>query len=178
MKPTTPLLTLLTTTTALTLPRAPSTQHRLLHTLPISSPQTHSLASTSQNSAAFTESTRGGALLPLSSPLTILHATLRLPSARPPTTGPTSNNPVGVYAASFWLGIDTPLSSSPSPSPRGCTALVRAGVDIFWDGTLGGAQTPFAWVQYSDGGSTGGPNGERGFEGGFDIAEGDLVRFT
>jgi hypothetical protein len=44
-------------------------------------------------------------------------------------------------------------------------------VDIFWDGTLGGVQRPFAWYQGP------GQASETGFAG-FEVAVGDLVRFT
>ena len=52
---------------------------------------------------------------------------------------------------------------------------MRAGVDVFWDGTVGGEQRPFLWYQFLDRGQSG--KGVVGFEelGG---KTGDLVRFT
>lgn len=194
MKPTTLLTALLTTASAATLlhPRSlspPAPQLRLLHTLPSSPshPPTARLLSTTSSTSAQSESTRGGAILTLppssSSPsqgprkITLLQSTFRLPHANPPTTGPTANNPVGVYAASFWLGLDSfppPSSSSSSSTTPGCNSSLslRAGIDIFHDGTLGGEQTPFAWYQFAPVQNTG-----TGFAG-FSVAPGDLVKIT
>ncbi|KAL2134459.1 hypothetical protein VTI74DRAFT_105 [Chaetomium olivicolor] len=174
MKPTT-LLTLFTTgASAATLPvkQAPTlprdaSQLRLLHTLTPSAPP-----GGARLLAASTESTKGGAILTLpekDNQISSVQATIRVPLAEPPTRGPTANNPVGVYAASFWVGIDSALSPGSDPS---CPGSLRAGVDIFYDGTLGGPQTPFAWYQFAP---------EKGSVTGFAdfaVAAGDLVRFT
>ncbi|EGS17182.1 uncharacterized protein CTHT_0064970 [Thermochaetoides thermophila DSM 1495] len=151
-----------------------SDQPRLLHTFssyPILSstgnPQLHS------SSQQPPESTTGGATLtlpPLSSNNTnstssrslSLRTTFRIPHAFPPTTGPTAGNTVGLYAASFWIGLD-------SLTHPDCLAAVRAGVDIFWDGTLGGELAPFVWCQFGRGQAGGMP--------GFKAAAGDVVRF-
>ncbi|KAL2157575.1 hypothetical protein VTH06DRAFT_5953 [Thermothelomyces fergusii] len=117
--------------------------------------------------ASTAESTKGGAILRLpDSDLSTVSATLRIPAAQMPTAGPTANNTVGVYAASFWVGIDSATDA--------CAAggALRAGVDVFWDGTIGGQQTPFAWYQGP------GQANAAGFDGGFPVGEGDLVRFT
>ncbi|KAL2262212.1 hypothetical protein VTK26DRAFT_2131 [Humicola hyalothermophila] len=203
MKPTALLTTLLNTALAATLPDPAPRHLRLLHTLPSSVRSTRILSTSSSSSSSSdstesTESTRGGAVLTLpysssssssssSSPqkqkITTLHGTFRLPHADPPTSGPTANNPVGVYAASFWLGLDSGASSSSGGglfgSGSGCggasAAALRAGVDIFHDGTLGGEQTPFAWYQF------GGPPAPQGAATGFAdfaVAPGDLVRIT
>ncbi|KAK3299373.1 concanavalin A-like lectin/glucanase domain-containing protein [Chaetomium fimeti] len=87
-----------------------------------------------------------------------------------PTAGPTANNTVGVYAASFWVGIDSATPASAACGGGG--GSLRAGVDVFWDGTLDGAQKPVAWFQGP------GQGAEEGFGGGFVVGEGDLVRFT
>lgn len=109
-------------------------------------------------------------------------ATFRVPHAEIPIQGPTANNPVGVYAASFWVGIDG-VTISPSPSSSsvdgggsedGCdpsTSSLRLGIDIFYDGTLGGEQPPFAWYQYLPGSAV-------GFGQNFSVISGDLVRLT
>jgi hypothetical protein len=70
------------------------------------------------------------------------------------------------------VGIDG-VTSDPSSACGNGGATLRAGVDIFFDGTLGGRQTPFAWYQFTPKGQ----EEEVGFEG-FAVAEGDLVRFT
>ncbi|KAK4041704.1 concanavalin A-like lectin/glucanase domain-containing protein [Parachaetomium inaequale] len=176
MKPTT-LLTLLATATAGTsaaatrpLPLAPTRPrdaaaqhpHRLLHTLTPAAPSTANF----RVLAAATESTKGGAVLTLpNSKLSTIHATLRVPEAKIPTAGPTANNPVGVYAASFWVGADAVVTGACAGG-----GALRAGVDIFYDGTLGGVQRPFVWYQGPGQGS------ETGFAG-FEVAAGDLVRF-
>lgn len=188
---TTIFLTLLGLTTmgatAATLPvRLPPTrprdapQHRLalLHTL-TPSPPSNSNFLVAAAAAANTESTKGGAILTLPASdqtndrIATAQGTFRVPSARMPTTGPTANNPVGMYAASFWVGIDSVAGNTGSdPS---CGASLRAGVDIFWDGTIGGTQTPVAWYQFGSAASEAGD--AVGFEG-FKVAEGDVVRFT
>ncbi|KAH6637015.1 concanavalin A-like lectin/glucanase domain-containing protein [Chaetomium tenue] len=165
MKATT-LLTLLATvtgtTTAARLPQRATTRgntqqqhppYRLLHTLPNTTPGNARLLATSD------ESTQGGAILTLppssggnttTSPntttplLTSISGTFRVPPARMPTSGPTANNPATLYAASFWIGVDSASASASADCGGGS---LRAGVDIFWDGTLGGAQTPVAWFQ-------------------------------
>ncbi|KAK4242234.1 concanavalin A-like lectin/glucanase domain-containing protein [Achaetomium macrosporum] len=178
MRPTT-LLTLLLTTAAgasaasLRLPLAPTRPRdaprlRLLHTF--SAPSNARVLSAS---APSTESTKGGAILTLDdgSLISSVQGTFRVPPAEPPTSGPTANNPVGVYATSFWVGIDSARPPSPSNSP--CGGSLRAGVDIFFDGTIGGPQSPFAWYQFAPG-----MGSAVGFDEGFSVAEGDLVRFT
>ncbi|KAH6845543.1 concanavalin A-like lectin/glucanase domain-containing protein [Chaetomium sp. MPI-CAGE-AT-0009] len=151
--------------------------YRLLHTLPNTTPTPGNARLLTTTTTAADESTKGGAILtlPNTTPtntttptplLTTITGTFRVPAARMPTAGPTANNTAAVYAASFWVGID-----AASASCNGGGAL-RAGVDIFWDGTLDGAQTPFAWVQGPGQGT------EVGFEEGFVVGEGDLVRFT
>lgn len=168
-------LLLPTAATAATLPRG-STPYRLLHTFGApSTANAHLLA-------ASTESTKGGANLALpssnasASTISSVHAVFRVPHAKPPTTGPTANNPVGVYAASFWVGIDSAAQGTPSQS---CGGALRAGIDVFWDGTVGGEQNPFAWYQFAaPGGTSGSSSSEKGFDGGFAAAAGDVVRFT
>ncbi|KAK4157587.1 concanavalin A-like lectin/glucanase domain-containing protein [Chaetomidium leptoderma] len=186
MKPTT-LLTLLLTTSAsaATLPRNanPPQQHQqqqrqqhrlaLLHTLTPAP-----AASQFRLLAATTESVKGGAILTTDQPFASAQGTFRVPDAKVPTTGPTANNPVGVYAASFWVGIDsarpttTTTTGGPSADACGGGLALRAGVDVFYDGTFGGPQTPFAWYQFAPA-----MGSEKGFEG-FAVAAGDLVRFT
>ncbi|GAB1314224.1 Aspergillopepsin-2 [Madurella fahalii] len=185
MKPTALLTTLtftLTTSTyAATLPappirprNAPAYHYALLHTLtpPLPAPAPARFFSSQQAQEA--QSTRGGAILtlppvgadPPASPdsVTTIEGTFRIPQADAPTSGPTANNPVGVYAASFWVGL-----SAGAPCSAASTTL-RAGVDVFWDGTFGGAQSPFAWYQFPGQGSSTGL-------GNFSVATGDLVRF-
>lgn len=157
-------------------------QHRLalLHTLPTgpsASPSNFRLLAAS--SSTDTESTKGGAFLTLpassssssASSITSARGTFRVPAALPPTAGPTAGNPVGVYAASFWVGIDGATAA--------CAATLRAGVDVFYDGSFGGPQTPFAWYQFAPaaGQGQGAAAGAVGFEG-LAVAEGDVVRLT
>ncbi|SPQ21783.1 9298333f-4073-4797-940f-b288c56e4412 [Thermothielavioides terrestris] len=200
MKPTTLLTHLLTTTaaSAATLPRAlhpthprDAPQYRLLHTFSSSAP---SSSNAHLLSATNTESTKGGAILTLpssssssnnntsSARITSVQTTFRIPHAQPPATGPTANNPVGVYAASFWVGIDA-AGAAASSSCSGGGAALRAGVDIFWDGTVGGEQTPFAWYQFATAAAAAGQQGQQGSgtgfgQDGFAVAAGDVVRFT
>lgn len=184
MKPTTFLttLTLTVSTYAATLPalpfrprNAPADHYRLLHTLtpPLPAPAPGRFFSLSQAQEA--QSTRGGAVLSLppvgaqppggEAGVTTVEGTLRVPRAEVPTSGPTANNPVGVYAATFWIGL-----AAAAPCSAASTTL-RAGVDVFWDGTFGGEQRPFAWYQVlGRGPSTGLVN--------FTVAAGDLVRFA
>ncbi|KAK3945150.1 putative acid proteinase [Diplogelasinospora grovesii] len=100
-------------------------------------------------SSSVSESTRGGATLspPSSSspsPITSVSGSFRIPSASMPVSGPTAGNENGLYGASFWIGLD---SSSSSCSAGINNTILRAGVDIFWDGNAGGAQTPVAWYE-------------------------------
>ncbi|KXX76537.1 Aspergillopepsin-2 [Madurella mycetomatis] len=183
MKPTAFLatLTLTTSTYAAILPaqpfrprNAPAHHYRLLHTLtpPLPAPGQGRMLSFSQAQEA--QSTRGGAVLalppvgaqPPSSPpaVTTVEGTWRVPQADAPTSGPTANNSVGVYAASFWIGL-----SAAAPCSAASTTL-RAGVDVFWDGTFGGEQSPFAWYQFPGQATSTGM-------GNFSVAAGDLVRF-
>ncbi|KAK4137510.1 concanavalin A-like lectin/glucanase [Trichocladium antarcticum] len=192
MRPTTLLTTLLlttaTATSASTLPHRPRPRAahdlRLLHTFTPAPPaNTRLLLSSSSASSPQEEeeeeSTKGGAILTLptnktnktNQTITSIHSTFRLPAAAPPSRGPTAHNPSIVHAASFWLGLDS-IAPATEPSPCSGSAL-RAGIDIFHDGRLGGAQTPFAWYQLAPG-----MVAARGFAGGFAVAAGDLVRFT
>ncbi|KAK4251043.1 concanavalin A-like lectin/glucanase domain-containing protein [Corynascus novoguineensis] len=143
---------------------------RLLHTFtPISTVTGKGNSRLFASSSSSKESTKGGAVLALpNNNLSTAQATIRIPAAKMPTAGPTANNTVGEYAASFWVGID---SATDACADSGAGSL-RAGVDIFWDGTLGGQQRPFAWYQGP------GQAGEVGFDEGFSVAEGDVVRFT
>ncbi|KAM7204381.1 Concanavalin A-like lectin/glucanase domain containing protein [Rhypophila sp. PSN 637] len=142
-------------------------QIRLLHQHPKTTLLTTKRQSTESSSV------QGGAVLSPSSNKKINHvsATFIVPSAKVPTIGPTANNPVGVYASSFWVGIDgvaLPTNNNASCNPSG--ASLRLGIDIFYDGTFGGEQTPFAWAQYLPRSATGFSN--------MTIAPGDLVRLT
>ena len=95
-----------------------------------------------------------------------------------PVSGPTAGNTVGEYSASIWVGIDG-ASSEPGNNINGtatasCDPLgqsLRAGVDIFWDGTLGGQQTPYVWAQWMPAETA------RGFLD-FSASPGDELRFT
>ncbi|KAG7288918.1 hypothetical protein NEMBOFW57_005278 [Staphylotrichum longicolle] len=153
-------------------------QHRLalLHTLPTGPSASPSNFRLLAASSASTESTKGGAFLTLpasssssSSAITSARGTFRVPAALPPTAGPTAGNPVGVYAASFWVGIDGATAA--------CAATLRAGVDVFYDGSFGGPQRPFAWYQFSPAAGQGQGATAVGFEG-LAVAEGDVVRLT
>ncbi|KAH6626266.1 hypothetical protein B0J18DRAFT_408611 [Chaetomium sp. MPI-SDFR-AT-0129] len=170
--------------------------HRLLHTLPAVSqqPLSHLL---SASAAVDADTTLAGAvltLLPVSEGntttgkgaalLSTITSTFRIPLANIPTSGPTANNSATVYGASFWVGVDAGVS----PSGAGCSpsssslsggvaqagtegGVLRAGVDIFYDGTLGGHQQPVIWYQGP------GQKGETAFEG-VVVGEGDLVRLS
>ncbi|KAK3308762.1 concanavalin A-like lectin/glucanase domain-containing protein [Chaetomium strumarium] len=173
----TTLLTLLTSAlgaSGASLPARPRATPRLLllHTFSESSPSNARLL------AASTESTKGGAILTLgddgnSPAISSVQGTFRVPHAEIPTSGPTAGNPVGEYAASFWVGIDS-ARPRPASSPNAtCGGSLRAGVDVFWDGTIGGQQSPFAWYQFAPG-----MGNAVGFGEGFSVSPGDLVRFT
>lgn len=147
----------------------PHDQVRLIHKHPTSGTQS------TNSRRAETPSVQGGAIL--SAPrkkIQSVTGTFRVPEAKMPTEGPTGNNPVGVYAASFWVGIDGVTSTSTTTKKAAsCDASavsLRLGVDIFYDGTFGGQQTPFAWHQYLPRSATGFAN--------FSVAAGDLVRLT
>ncbi|KAK3325592.1 concanavalin A-like lectin/glucanase domain-containing protein [Apodospora peruviana] len=135
---------------------------RLLHRLAShSSPSSSSINKNIQRQQT-SESTVAGAILSFSSPpVHSTQGTFRVPIACMPTSGPTANNPVGIYAASFQIGIDSLL----------CQKSLRLGIDIVWDGTLGGEQTPFAWHHYL-------PDFPVSGFAKFSVAAGDLVRLT
>ncbi|KAK4191717.1 putative acid proteinase [Podospora australis] len=173
MKSTTLLgaLSLVASTLAATIPAPPSLplkrephQLRLLHTAPISPsppPGAARVFSVAVEAAA-EESVKGGAVIK-NPGVSVVQATFRVPLAQQPMTGPTAGNPVGLYAASFHVGIDS-FSGT-------CANFFRAGVDIFWDGTLGGEQSPFAWYQF------GGVTETVGFSN-FTVRAGEVVRIT
>ncbi|KAJ4306476.1 hypothetical protein N0V88_001279 [Collariella sp. IMI 366227] len=173
MKPTTVLVLFTTGALAATLPvqKTPArprdaSQLRLLHTFTPSAPPGARVL------AASTESTKGGAILTVpdeNEKISSVQATIRIPLGDAPIRGPTANNPVGVYAASFWMGIDSARSPG---SDSSCPGSLRAGVDVFFDGTLGGPQTPFVWYQFAPAQS-----GATGFAD-FSVEIDDLVRFT
>nr|CDP25930.1 Putative acid proteinase [Podospora anserina S mat+] len=169
MKSTTLLTTLSLASTALStaipLPIRTNTRPiRLLHKPPLSPPSQGARILSSQSE----ESTLGGAHLPSppSGKVASVTATFTIPHASMPVTGPTANNTVGLYAASFHIGIDS--FSALCPNNR----FIRAGVDIFWDGTIGGEQTPWVWYQSSPADEDG-----MGF-GNFSAKAGDVVRFV
>ena len=177
MKLTTTLMTLaglLASSTAIAIevanPPFPHDQVRLIHKDPTSNVQTSPLK------RAETPSVQGGAVLsaPRKKKVQSVTGTFRVPEAKMPTAGPTANNPVGVYSASIWVGIDgvkaTTSTTKPTASCDASAVSLRLGVDIFYDGTFGGPQTPFAWHQYLPRSATGFSN--------FSVAAGDLVRLT
>lgn len=168
----------------------PHSQIRLFHNHPEAA-----ISSNEKRAASQTPNTvQGGAVLSLTpsgrtNKIKTVSASFTVPRAEIPAQGPTANNPVGVYAASFWVGIDgvsATLPSSPSSygssqsgsgdgngSAEECNpsrSSLRLGVDIFYDGTLGGEQTPFAWYQALPGLAVGFGN--------FSVAPGDFVRLT
>ncbi|KAK4177586.1 putative acid proteinase [Triangularia setosa] len=158
--------------TAIPLPVRSNTRPiRLLHTAPKphnAPPQFRGARILSQ--AETEESTLGGAAIAAGSDhkVTSVSAAFVIPHARMPTTGPTANNTVGMYAASFHVGIDS-FSAACGPDK---SRFLRAGVDVFWDGTIGGEQNPWVWYQSS-------PTDEDGLGfSNFSAAAGDLVRFS
>lgn len=162
----------MTTTLAATIPssapprlrHAPHQQLRLLHTAPQAPlpPSSARIFSTAAVTAAEeVDTVKGGAVIKTPG-VSAVQATFRVPLAEPPTSGPTAGNPVGLYAASFHVGIDS-FSGA-------CDGFFRAGVDVFWDGTFGGEQSPFAWYQF-------GPADAVGF-GNFTARAGEVVRIT
>jgi len=143
----------------------PHDQIRLIHKHPASNVQS------TNGRRAEAPSVQGGAVL--SAPrkkIQSVTGTFRVPEAKMPTDGPTGNNPVGVYGASFWIGIDGVTTTNKAASCDASAVSLRLGVDIFYDGTFGGQQTPFAWHQYLPRSATGFAN--------FSVAAGDLVRLT
>ena len=170
---------------------APGHKHALLHTLaPAAPPSPGSARILSAQSAegaggasssSSSESTRGGAVLALppasgaaagSDRLSSAQATFRVPTARMPTAGPTANNSAGVYAASFWVGVgaDNRQCGGGDGGGDGDWWLLRAGVDVFYDGSLGGPQTPWAWYQFAPA-----QESASGFAD-FPVAAGDVLR--
>lgn len=100
-----------------------------------------------------------------------------IPKIYMPESGPTAGNVVGEYSASIWVGIDGASATDNFILPgtnNTCNPLgqsLRAGVDIFWDGTLDGQQTPYVWAQWYP------AEHARGFLG-FEAAPGDELRFS
>ncbi|KAM7198081.1 Concanavalin A-like lectin/glucanase domain containing protein [Naviculisporaceae sp. PSN 640] len=166
---------------------SPHSPIRLLHRHPESY-----ISTGKRQTSTSPDSLQGGAVLSVSnSKIKTVTASFTVPRAEIPQQGPTANNPVGVYAASFWVGIDGVSVSVPPPLPSsnisttygGDTAAaqndeecnpskasLRLGIDIFYDGTFGGEQTPFAWYQTLPGYAVGFGN--------FSVAPGDFVRLT
>ncbi|KAK4169093.1 putative acid proteinase [Cladorrhinum sp. PSN259] len=146
--------------------RSSSGQLRLLHT---STPQAPSFRSSSSRigltaAPAEQESTKGGALLTsAANSFTSISATFTVPQAKVPTRGPTANQTLIHFAASFHVGIDSVSGA--------CGSSLRAGVDIFHDGSLDDdLNDPQAWWQFSPADPVGFAN--------FSVAEGDLVRIS
>ncbi|KAK0668888.1 putative acid proteinase [Cercophora samala] len=158
--------------TAIPLPVRSNTRPiRLLHTAPKphASHQFQGARILAQGAQTEEESTLGGAAVSTTDSnqkVTSVSAAFVIPHAGMPTSGPTANNTAGMYAASFHIGIDS--------FSAGCDGnrFLRAGVDIFWDGTIGGEQNPWVWYQSSPADEDG-----LGFSG-FSAAAGDLVRFS
>ncbi|KAK0615925.1 concanavalin A-like lectin/glucanase domain-containing protein [Bombardia bombarda] len=172
MKPATALAPLLlsTTTSAVSASasggvhhRSSTAQTRLSHHRAASPPTRVSSLSSSSYQASI-DSTQGGAyfLSPADTTnnnnnnITIVSGSFIVPAANVPTAGPTANNPVLFYAASFWIGIDG--------------AWLRAGIDISYDGAIGGPGHPFAWYQWHPAEAVGFAN--------FTVAPGDRVHIT
>ncbi|KAJ4417831.1 hypothetical protein N0V85_001694, partial [Neurospora sp. IMI 360204] len=105
--------------------------------------------------------------------------TVVIPSINLPVSGPTAGNSAGEYSASIWVGIDGASATDNFLNPNttglpNCNPLnqsLRAGVDIFWDGTLGGQQTPYVWTQWYP------AEHAKGFLD-FKASPGDELRFT
>lgn len=105
--------------------------------------------------------------------------TVIIPTIDMPESGPTAGNIVGEYSASIWVGIDGASATDNFINPNStgkptCNPLsqsLRAGVDLFWDGTLGGQQTPYVWTQWFP------TEHAQGFLG-FKASPGDELKFT
>ncbi|KAK4228774.1 putative acid proteinase [Podospora fimiseda] len=144
-------------------------QLRLLHTSTPSSPSSFRTTSSRIGIASQQqESTKGGALLTsddATSSFKQIQTTFLIPQAKIPTRGPTANQTTILYASSFHIGIDSFSLLCPS-------GFLRAGVDIFYDGTLGdpSLQKPQAWYQLYPSDPSVFPN--------FTVAEGETVRVT
>ncbi|KAK1780760.1 concanavalin A-like lectin/glucanase domain-containing protein [Copromyces sp. CBS 386.78] len=200
MKPST-LLTLTATaasTTAFTLPfkfrrdtvstddSSHNPNRRLVHSPPTYAGNAHIKAVTGSKP----QSLRAGAYLPYNAPastpehpnanqdsINSVTGTVVIPTIYMPEFGPTAGNSVGEYSASIWVGIDgasAEAGNSTGSANANCNPLgqsLRAGVDIFWDGTLGGQQTPFVWAQWYP------AEHAQGFLD-FKVSPGDELRFT
>ena len=119
------------------------------------------------------ESVQGGAYILVdnanSSDFWAVSGSFRIPTASMPTEGPTANNTVGSYAATFWIGIDG-IDGAPGPAGNCDDVSLRAGIDISFDPRFGGELEPFAWYQWL-------PEESFGYEN-FKASPGDEIRIN
>ncbi|KAK3329208.1 concanavalin A-like lectin/glucanase domain-containing protein [Apodospora peruviana] len=123
------------------------------------------------------DSIQGGAIYSLpagsSDTITTISGAFRVPDASIPLSGPTANHQ-GVYAFSIWVGIGgwNDFYGTASACPAG-SGVLRAGIDVYYDGFEDVPMQPVAWYQY-------GVSHEGGnfAYAGFSSEPGDLIKIT
>ncbi|KAK4183262.1 Aspergillopepsin-2 [Podospora australis] len=122
------------------------------------------------------QSIQGGALysLPSGSSDTIntISGTFRVPDASVPIHGPTSGHK-GIYAFGIWVGIGGWQGYGSASGCAAGTGVLRAGIDVYYDGFSDVPMVPWAWYQY-------GVSNEAGAfaYAGFNLEAGDLIKIT
>lgn len=122
------------------------------------------------------ESIQGGAIYNVpsgsSTTITSVSGTFRVPDASVPLIGPTSGHK-GIYAFGIWVGIGGWAGSGSASSCPAGSGVLRAGIDVYYDGFSDVPMTPWAWYQY-------GVSNEAGAfaYAGFNLEAGDLIKIT
>ncbi|KAK4221584.1 Aspergillopepsin-2 [Podospora fimiseda] len=119
---------------------------------------------------------QGGAIynVPSGSSTTIntVSGTFKVPDASVPLIGPTSGHK-GIYAFGIWVGIGGWAGSGSASSCPAGSGVLRAGIDVYYDGFSNVPMVPWAWYQYGVSTETG------AFAyAGFNLEAGDLIKIT
>ncbi|KAK3986086.1 Aspergillopepsin-2 [Cladorrhinum sp. PSN332] len=122
------------------------------------------------------ESIQGGAIynVPSGSSATVqsVSGTFKVPDASVPLIGPTSGHK-GIYAFGIWVGIGGWAGGGSGSSCPAGSGVLRAGIDVYYDGFSNVPMVPWAWYQY-------GVSHEAGAfaYAGFNLEAGDLIKIT
>ncbi|KAK0626409.1 concanavalin A-like lectin/glucanase domain-containing protein [Immersiella caudata] len=145
-------------------------------TLLLSLPLTSASAILPRQSAS--PSIQAGALFTSSDQITSITGTFKVPHLSIPIAGPHANRKSGIYAFSIWIGIGgAPGYGVTTTCSGSAPGVLRAGIDLFYNGFDDRTMVPFAWYEGGPRSEIGPGTGAFGYAG-FNVESGDLVRIT
>jgi hypothetical protein len=122
-------------------------------------------------------SIQAGALFTSSDQITSITGVFKVPNLSIPISGPHANRK-GIYAFSIWIGIGGAPGYGVTTTCTGSSpGVLRAGIDMFYNGFDDRSMVPFAWYEGGPRSEIGPGTGAVGYAG-FNVEGGDLVRIT